>query len=500
MSSVVVRYERLEQEPETIEGDCVLGYGKEYMIDIVCYKFSLIWRQTEPEPLRALAVRDYQRALQQQVNVRSRNLPTEGDSEVHTWHNTRIHTARRILFREADEAPRVVIGEGQFGAVYRAVDLESGHAFAVKVIKLHQFPDVEQARAVAHREVKALQKLSHVCCVSFPSPFGSSTPADKSQKHIIEFLGHDRWESPEPEIFMPLRPGSLRSLAKSTVRRWTDDQLSMAVLEQMLSALDYLACMNVCHRDVKPENILYYDTSDNVIFQLADFGLANHSLLAVTKCGTGYYEAPELYPEYGQFAQSPKMDVWSLFATIADIHRKFSFPPTQAKTYVDVLRAIRAAALEAPSLADMVRENPHHRASAAQVLVLHFGGRGLSTPRAQVPPIKPPPATSAASTAAVASASVPAPQAPTIAPARRPAATPLVKYPREPRRNLRQDTGRVPSPLRPLGGGITKKPPTVPGRPARRPAQVPTKERPEDRKERPERSADSLRIPGGFPV
>jgi hypothetical protein len=169
MSSVVVRYETVQQKEETVEGDCVLSYGKKYGIDIVCYKFRLIWRQPEPEPLRALAVRDYQRALEQQANVRSRNLPTEGAPEVHTWHNTRIHTARRILFREADDVPRVVIGQGQFGAVYRAVDFESGHAFAVKVIKLDQFPDIEQARAVAHREVKALQKLSHVCHWSFSS-------------------------------------------------------------------------------------------------------------------------------------------------------------------------------------------------------------------------------------------------------------------------------------------------------------------------------------------
>jgi serine/threonine protein kinase len=309
---------------------------------------------------------------------------------------------------------------------------------------------------------------------------------------------------------MPLRAGSLRSLARSPVKRWTDDQLSTMVLEQMLSALDYLACVNMCHRDVKPENILHWDSSDNITFQLADFGLSNHSLLAVTKCGTGYYEAPELYPEYGQFAQSPKMDVWSLFATIADIHAKFNFPPTHAKTYADVLHAIRAAAREAPTLADMVLENPNHRASAAQLLVLHFGGRGLSTPRAQVPPISPPPAATTARTAstaptaptpAVASPSVPAPQAPTIAPVRRPAAPPLVKYPREPRRHPRQDAGRVPSPLRPLGGGITKpKPPTPPGRAARRPAHVPSKERSEDRKESVEPSAGSLRIPGSFPV
>ena len=119
-SSVIVRL--AGQEEEKIEGDCVLSYGKKYDIDIVGYSFSLILRQTEPESLRALAIQDYQKALQQQVNVRSRNLPTESDSEAHTWHNTRIHTVRRIFFREADGEPRVVIGEGQFGAVYRAVD------------------------------------------------------------------------------------------------------------------------------------------------------------------------------------------------------------------------------------------------------------------------------------------------------------------------------------------------------------------------------------------
>lgn len=162
-----------------------------------------------------------------------------------------------------------------------------------------------------------------------------------------------------------MRTGNLRSLARATARRWTDDQLTVAVLEQMLSALDYLACSDMCHRDVKPENILYWEDTHGYIFQLGDFGLSNHRLLAVTKCGTEYYAAPELYPEYGRFAQSPKMDVWSLFATVADINPRFTFPPAQARTYHDVLLAIRAAAPQEPQLASMVRENPNHRASAA---------------------------------------------------------------------------------------------------------------------------------------
>ncbi len=242
---------------------------------------------------------------------------------------------------------------------------------------------------------------------------------------------------------MPLRLGSLRSLARATVRPCNDKELSLRVLEQMLSALDYLACRDMCHRDIKPENILYWNSSDSLTFQLADFGFVSHRLKAVTKCGTCYYEAPELHPEYGNFAQSPKMDIWSLFATIADINPLFTFPPTHARVYADVLPAVRAAALVEPSLAPMVRENPNHRASAAQLLVNFFDGRGLSTPRARIPPMD------ATPPAPVASASVPAPNMPAEARAQKAVRFPLVKYPREGRR-----AGR--GLLQPVAGGITK--------------------------------------------
>ena len=42
------------------------------------------------------------------------------------------------------------------------MDLESGNNFAVKVIKLAAYGNIEQAQAVAHREAKALKGLKHV--------------------------------------------------------------------------------------------------------------------------------------------------------------------------------------------------------------------------------------------------------------------------------------------------------------------------------------------------
>ncbi len=155
---------------DTIQGDCVLGYGIQYNIRIVDYCFDLIWREMVPAALRELAIQEYNKAMEQQAGVRSRYLPTKVNSETHTWYNTRIHTAQRPLFVEAKWIPRVWIGGGTFGKVYRVIDGLTGNTFAVKTINLQAYSDPEDARSSARREVKALQRLKHVCLfLSVPS-------------------------------------------------------------------------------------------------------------------------------------------------------------------------------------------------------------------------------------------------------------------------------------------------------------------------------------------
>ena len=105
------------------------------------------------------------------------------------------------------------------------------------------------------------------------------------------------------------------------------------------------------------------------MFQLADVSLANHQQRATTFCGTGYYQAPELYPQYGVYLQSPKMDVWCLFVTIIDFNPRFTFPPLMARICDDILRAVHVAARDFPVVSVMARENPTPRPSAAQLLV-----------------------------------------------------------------------------------------------------------------------------------
>ena len=192
---------------------------------------------------------------------------------------------------------------------------------------------------------------------------------------------------------MPLCKGSLTSLAQSPRLPICLDKICAMVLEQGLSALDYLANEKLIHRDIIPDNILYCESDDgNYLFKLADFGLARHHTLATTFCGTGHYQAPELWPTHSKIiaSQSPKMDIWSLFASVISVHPGYpGFPPKGTGGYDRTLNLLKEAAAAAPSLEAMARLHPDRRASAAQLLVLLFDGKGLTTKRSNIHDIEP---------------------------------------------------------------------------------------------------------------
>lgn len=89
--------------------------------------------------------------------------------------------------------------------------------------------------------------------------------------------------------------------------------LGKLVFDHMLQALDHLAHHNIIHRDVKPANTLYSCRHKQFTFRLGDFGLSNRGANARTYVGTPLYMAPELSTAE---AQTPKIDIWSLFVTM----------------------------------------------------------------------------------------------------------------------------------------------------------------------------------------
>lgn len=105
-------------------------------------------------------------------------------------------------------------------------------------------------------------------------------------------------------------------LMSSPARRFTECEAAV-VQQDMLRAIAYLHCINIAHRDVKPENVMLQNRgplSENVA-KLIDFGTAcpcSEQHLMRTKVGTSHYVDPQVLDQcYGR-----ECDLWSAGATL----------------------------------------------------------------------------------------------------------------------------------------------------------------------------------------
>ncbi|EEF40373.1 calcium-dependent protein kinase, putative [Ricinus communis] len=114
-------------------------------------------------------------------------------------------------------------------------------------------------------------------------------------------------------------------------------------MKQLLTAIAHCHRLNIVHRDIKPDNILF-DSRNRV--KLADFGSADWIGEESTMSGvvgTPYYAAPEvvLGREYNE-----KVDVWSagvvLYVMLAGI------PPFYGETVEEIFEAVIRGNLRFP--------------------------------------------------------------------------------------------------------------------------------------------------------
>jgi serine/threonine protein kinase len=189
------------------------------------------------------------------------------------------------------------LGSGGMGTVWRAFDLALEREVALKEVRLSDTetadldPDVARMlRERVMREARALARLDHPNVVTI--------------HHIV-----DSPDMPHPWLVMELVRG------RSLLDRLSDGPLSppegAAVGRGILAALRAAHEAGVCHRDVKPANVLLRTDGTPV---LTDFGIAvlqEASRVTVTGglVGSPEYIAPErLHGHEGD----PASDLWSL--------------------------------------------------------------------------------------------------------------------------------------------------------------------------------------------
>ncbi|KAH7000242.1 kinase-like domain-containing protein [Ilyonectria destructans] len=315
---------------EAMTGDCPLVYGTQYAIHIGPCIFALHWNSYGPDAAVALEKSTgagYLKAMGRAHRLNTFNRPTV----INTSEHRLMHPPLPIIKSTVCELKhlRRTLGYGAFGSVYMTVDAVSRQFVAT---------------------------------------------------HVIDFLGYNTQDTTNIRIYMPLRRGTLMDfVAKET---HTPKLLQKYMLPQMLSALAWLSFNNMCHRDVKPQNILYDRTpgSSPFLFQLANLGSAFPAGISRGMCGTEGYMAPEVVRDG---IHTPKMDVWSMFITLVDVH-----DPEQSAslTQVSMIEFARRGRMLFPGLSDMGHEDPDCRASADQILIRNFNGWGLPDTQTVVQP------------------------------------------------------------------------------------------------------------------
>jgi len=183
------------------------------------------------------------------------------------------------------------IGEGSFGAVYKALDLRDHTEVAIKILP-----------AEGHRSAR-LRKEIHIL-KECQSPF------------IVGYKGAFQRGSNVWIVMEHCAAGSLQDVMQACGHTFSEYQVA-AIMRQCLEGLAYLHAQGRIHRDIKGGNIL---SDADGCCKLADFGVSGDVSAAVGKSrtvvGTPHWMAPEvlLQEDYNE-----KADVWSLGITAFEL-------------------------------------------------------------------------------------------------------------------------------------------------------------------------------------
>ena len=84
-----------------------------------------------------------------------------------------------------------------------------------------------------------------------------------------------------------------------------DEMQTADLVVQLLCAMAYIHSQGIVHRDLKLENLLYYDDDNDSKIMVADFGLSDWVKVLADGtspiCGTPGYMAPEVCNMSGVF-------------------------------------------------------------------------------------------------------------------------------------------------------------------------------------------------------
>lgn len=189
-----------------------------------------------------------------------------------------------------------MVGHGSFGKVFKTQLIPSNEIIAIKTVL--------QDPKFKNRELQIMKLIHH--------------------QNVVDLKYYCYKKGEKNQIFLDLIleyvPETLYQYIKyHTMQKTSISPLEIKVLSyQILRAINYINVQGICHRDIKPQNLLVNPATCEL--KLCDFGSAkilNPKEPNVSYACSRYYRAPELI--FGNSYYSTKIDVWSIGCVIGEM-------------------------------------------------------------------------------------------------------------------------------------------------------------------------------------
>ena len=201
-----------------------------------------------------------------------------------------LRNSKKNCFNSIDNYTMIKsLGKGSYGEVKLAIDKISRKKYAIKIYPKNIMDDQKKRKNIEN-EINILKQLDNTNIMKLYEVI--KTPA--FQYLIMEYI----------------EGISLLKIIKKESKHYLEEKRALKIFHQVVKAIEYCQKKDICHRDIKLENIL---TIKNDVIKLIDFGFAvktNKETYQTLLCGSPSYMAPEIVKKEKYIAQYS--DIWSL--------------------------------------------------------------------------------------------------------------------------------------------------------------------------------------------
>ncbi|XP_061449809.1 SNF-related serine/threonine-protein kinase-like isoform X2 [Rhineura floridana] len=242
------------------------------------------------------------------------------------------------------------LGKGHFAVVKLARHVFTGERVAIKVIDKSKLEGGAAAQLL--QEVRCMKLVQHPNVVRLYEVIDTHT-----KLYLILELG----DGGDMFDHIMQHEGGL------------GEEQAKHYFAQIVHAISYCHRLHVVHRDLKLENVVFFQ--EQGVVKLTDFGFSNcfqPGMMLTTSCGSLAYSAPEIL--LGDEYDAPAVDVWSLGVILYMLVS--GHPPFQEANDSETLTMILDCRYVIPPhvssqcahlIAQMLQRDPRKRASLEQI-------------------------------------------------------------------------------------------------------------------------------------